>query len=142
MINKTSNEKEWIFYNQIRIKREKFSLFPRMFPLDFKPEKSNKIIKGLVKRIGRYEELRGIETEYHKAILNNGKERIRLVNIKSKDKIIEGKIEYNSAYKDPRDALNLDSYCGYINLEFRFNSKDPRDKQEYLGLIKIIREIK
>jgi len=98
---------------------------------DFKAEKSNRIIKNLVEKIQDYEKAREMKTKYYKEINNKGEERIIKAEMKSKEGIIRGIISYH-----PRSTFN-----GTVYAKFNFNSNNPADKQEYLGLVKILKNM-
>ena len=106
---------------------------------DFKPEESNRIIKNLAEKIEQYGQIREMETKYNKKTLNNGEEKILRAEMKSKDGIIGG-IIYHNPSRVGLFSGGMD-HNGSIKAEFNFNSNDPLNKQEYTGLVKIIKAI-
>jgi len=109
--------------------------------LNFRSILSNEIITNLVEKIEQYEQARKIEIKYyyHKKITNQ-REKIKKIKMKSKDKIIVGKIKYL-----PQENAGLLFYTmpisASIKAELNFNSNNPADKQEYQGLVKIIKNM-
>lgn len=109
--------------------------------LNFRSILSNEIITNLVKKIEQYEQAREMETKYYyyKKITNQG-EKIKKIKMKSKDKIIVGKIKYL-----PQENAGLAFYTmpisASIEAEFNFNSNNEADKTEYQGLVKLIKNM-
>ena len=123
------------------IKNKKESPFSWFSTSDFSPEKSNNIIKNLIKKIEEYVKTRELKVRYETNTNSQGRERIIKAIIKSKDKVIEGLIEYNPKGVYSLGTIGGRTYSGYIQAEFNFNSTDPKDRQEYLGLVRIIKSM-
>jgi len=102
----------------------------------FTPEESNQIIRDLVKKVERYGHERGrdMRADYHESIDPSGK-RITEAVIESKDKVIQGKINYNDKVFDFRSCVN--TKCR-IDAEFDFMSEDNTLEDEYLGLTELL----
>jgi hypothetical protein len=101
---------------------------------DFKPEESDGIIESLVKKIKTYEETKGRAVEAVYTMGQSG--RITRVKMRSNDGVVEGVIFYEGPYADYRTEIGAK-----VMAEFDFKSKSDADKQEYLDLCRIIRQI-
>ena len=104
-------------------------------PLKLTLEEINKTIVDLTEKIEQYGNGRKIEVKYHERINNGGEEVIEEVEIKSGDDVINGKIIYHSG------EIPISDQDPKIEAKFNFNSTDKADKEEYLGLVKIIKEM-
>lgn len=107
--------------------------------LDFKPEESNEIISGLVRRIEQYEQNRGMKIDYDK-VMTDMRERIVRAKMKSEDNVVQGVIVYSPSKSFEKDLGRVGSNA-VISAMFYFNSEDESLRSEYQGLAKLIREM-
>jgi hypothetical protein len=108
---------------------------PALFSTKFSVEKSNKIITGLVEKIKNQCKGRCLNISFKRSIERGG-ERIRRVDIESRDGVIKGYIIYN-----PVESVEGYVCGGDIEGQLNFNSSSRADKEEYLGLAKILHRI-
>lgn len=126
-------------YETIKSKRSKFG-FPKSLWFDFSPEKSDEIIKNLVNRIEEYERAREMETKYESTIDKKGNQRIIKAKIQSSNGLVKGEINYEPPGTEGFLHVGF-NHNARINAEFHFESTDPNDMEEYLGLVRIIKSL-
>lgn len=100
---------------------------------DLDESERKKMILNVVKRIEKNNSLRELilSYDYNKGDLNRA-------SLKSKDGIIEGTFSYLHAWQSPTLAFGGN---GGIKGIINFNSNKLEDRKEYLGLVKIFKEI-
>ena len=113
----------------------------------FTLEEKNKTMTDYALNIEKYiTQKRKVKVGYQKKVLDNGFEEIKKIEIKSEDKIIQGEL-YHKPQEKKIISVSTITGLGYhfspdsIFLKFNFNSKNPADKEEYLGLVKIVKGI-
>lgn len=100
----------------------------------FSIEDSNKIIESYVNSIKDYEKSKKIKIEYKKMMDNEEKSRIRMVEIKGLDGLIEGRICYTPSGTSSYAPHYITSEK--VNALIHFDSNNKKDIKEFFKFIK------
>jgi len=111
-----------------------------LFSWDFRSSKE--IMTDLTEKIEEYEKPRGIKTTYCKEIHYDGREKTPKVKMKSKDGVVQGIITYEPMEPpSPLISASPFSRAARVVAKFNFNSNNEADKIEYMGLVKLIKNM-